>query len=72
MNELNNDSENTGTDTDVNENDAKNSNEGYQNKANSDATDTYLDSNSKQTGQEGVTKINDDKDQESCAGILKF
>ena len=72
IDETNNDSETTGTDTDVNENDVKNSNDGHQNKANSDATDTGLDSNSKQRGKEGVIKINNDKDAESCAGILRF
>ena len=40
------------------------SNDGHQNKANSDATETDLDSNSKQTGKESVTKVKDDKDQE--------
>ena len=72
IDETNNDSETTGTDTDVNENDVKNSNDGHQNKENSDATDTDLDSNSKQRGKESVIKINNDKNEESCAGILRF
>ena len=56
----------------MNKNDVKNSNDGHQNKANSDATDTDQDSNAKRRGKEGVIKINNDKDAESCAGILRF
>ena len=72
IDETNNDAENTGTDTDINENDVKNSNDSHQNKTKSDATDTDQESNSKQTEKESSTKVNNDKDQESCAGKLIF
>ena len=68
--ETKNDGESTGADTDIQQNDTENSNDIQQKETNNTAKTTELDSNSEETGTKGVTKVNNAKAQESCAGIL--